>query len=463
MRVAMGLASKSGQGAGDRVLRRAVLIRLHELDADAVQFRHAALAALELLPDHGVGRPRGHLRGDQGKRAARQVRGRSRQRLDPGARPRLAHQGHQRQVAGRGALPQGGERHRGRGEPGRQAQGRGVLLPRGVAPRHRGVSRAAQEHRRRPPAHARHEHRELDPGPVHEARDGGEWTLFSPSDVLDHDNFGRSFEEAYLRYEDKAARELKLYKKVPALQLWRKMLSMLFETGHPWITFKDPCNGARSSTWAWCTARTCAEICAQHLVGRDRGVQPGLDQPGCAPCRRSLRPNWISQNKTNNFHGDADAGQRHRHQLLRCRQGEEQQPASPSGGPGHHGVPGLPAPPAHPASRRARSEFADRSMEMVAYAAYWASTELAEERGRYASFPGSLWDRGILPQDTLDILSAERGGYVELDRSARLDWERCARIKQHGMRNSNTSRSHPPPPSPTSSACRPRSSRPTRT
>ncbi|HEX2332028.1 MAG TPA: ribonucleoside-diphosphate reductase subunit alpha, partial [Burkholderiales bacterium] len=83
-------------------------------------------------------------------------------------------------------------------------------------------------------------------------------------------------------------------------------------------------------------------------------------------------------------------------------------------------------------------EFADRSMEMVAYAAYWASTELAEERGRYASFQGSLWDRGILPQDTLDILSAERGGYVELERSARLDWEPLrARIKQHGMRNSN--------------------------
>jgi len=83
-------------------------------------------------------------------------------------------------------------------------------------------------------------------------------------------------------------------------------------------------------------------------------------------------------------------------------------------------------------------DFADRSMEMVAYAAYWASTELAEERGRYASFHGSLWDRGILPQDTLDILSAERGGYVELDRSAALDWEGLrGRIKKHGMRNSN--------------------------
>ena len=83
-------------------------------------------------------------------------------------------------------------------------------------------------------------------------------------------------------------------------------------------------------------------------------------------------------------------------------------------------------------------DFADRSMEMVCFAAYWASTELAEERGRYTSFPGSLWDRGVLPQDTLDLLAAERGGYVELDRSSALDWEELrGRIKRHGMRNSN--------------------------
>jgi ribonucleoside-diphosphate reductase alpha chain len=83
-------------------------------------------------------------------------------------------------------------------------------------------------------------------------------------------------------------------------------------------------------------------------------------------------------------------------------------------------------------------EFADRSMEMVAFATYWASTELAAERGRYSSFEGSLWDRGILPQDTLDLLAAERGGYVELDRSSTLDWETLrGRIKRHGMRNSN--------------------------
>ena len=123
-----------------------------------------------------------------------------------------------------------------------------------------------------------------------------EWTLFSPSDVRDlHDKFGKSFEEAYLRYEDKAARgELKLYKKIPALQLWRKMLSMLFETGHPWITFKDPCNLQEPAA----ARRRGAQLQPvhrdhpQHLGRRDRGVQPGLGQPGRAPDRNRA---WISK------------------------------------------------------------------------------------------------------------------------------------------------------------------------
>ncbi len=121
--------------------------------------------------------------------------------------------------------------------------------------------------------------------------EGAEWTLFSPSDVRDlHDKFGRSFEESYLRYEDKAARgELKLYKKIPALQLWRKMLSMLFETGHPWITFKDPCNLRSPQQHAGVvhSSNLCTEITLNTSSRRDRGVQPGLDQPGRAPDRRT--------------------------------------------------------------------------------------------------------------------------------------------------------------------------------
>jgi ribonucleoside-diphosphate reductase alpha chain len=263
MRVAMGLAlneidRKPAPSSSTSCCRPSTSCR----PPHAVQQRHAALAAVVLLPDHRARRPGRHLRIHQGKRPAVQVCRRPGQRLDPCARPGLAHQGHQRRIARRGALPQGGQRH-GRGrEPGRQAQGRGLRLPGILAPGHRRVPGAAQEHRRRPPPHPRHEHGELDSRPVHEARDGkGQWTLFSPADAPDlHDLYGEAFEKAYTAYEAKAdSGELKLFKRVPAVDLWRKMLSMLFETGHPWITFKDPATSARpSSTWAWCTRPTCA-------------------------------------------------------------------------------------------------------------------------------------------------------------------------------------------------------------
>jgi ribonucleoside-diphosphate reductase alpha chain len=269
--------------------------------------------------------------------------------------------------------------------------------------------------------------------------EGAEWTLFSPSDARDlHEKFGKAFEEAYLRYEDKAARgELKLYKKVPALQLWRKMLSMLFETGHPWITFKDPCNlrSPQQHTGVVHSSNLCTEITlntsADEIAVCNLGsinlvahlAENGLDfdkvKRTISVAMRMLDNvidiNYYAVDKARN------SNLRHR--------------------PVGLGIMGfqdclhkLRVPYASPEA----VEFADRSMEMVAFAAYWASTELAEERGRYASFRGSLWDRGVLPQDTLDILSAERGGYVELDRSATLDWEGLrGRIKQHGMRNSN--------------------------
>jgi ribonucleoside-diphosphate reductase alpha chain len=269
--------------------------------------------------------------------------------------------------------------------------------------------------------------------------ENAEWTLFSPSDVRElHDKFGKSFEEAYLRYEDKAARgELKLYKKIPAVQLWRKMLSMLFETGHPWITFKDPCNLRSPQQHAGVvhSSNLCTEITlntsADEIAVCNLGsvnlvahmTDHGLDfEKMKATIRTAMRMldnvidiNYYAVDKARNSNA------RHR--------------------PVGLGIMGfqdcLHRMRVAYASQEA-VEFADRSMEMVAYAAYWASTELAEERGRYPSFAGSLWDRGVLPQDTLDLLAAERGGWVELDRSATLDWEALrARIRQHGMRNSN--------------------------
>jgi ribonucleoside-diphosphate reductase alpha chain len=269
--------------------------------------------------------------------------------------------------------------------------------------------------------------------------EGGEWVLFSPSDVPElHDKYGRAFEKAYVMYEGKAARgEIKLFKKMPAVQLWRKMLSMLFETGHPWITFKDPCNirSPQSHVGVVHSSNLCTEI---TLNTNDREI--AVCNLGSVNLVAHLREGRLDHQKLKrtiatamrmldnvidiNYYAVAKA----RNSNLKHR-------------PVGLGIMGfqdclhlLGVPYASPEA----VEFADRSMEAVAYHAYWASTELAEERGRYSSFKGSLWDRGILPQDTLKLLQEERGGYVELDESATLDWAALReRIKRHAMRNSN--------------------------
>jgi ribonucleoside-diphosphate reductase alpha chain len=178
--------------------------------------------------------------------------------------------------------------------------------------------------------------------------EGGEWTLFSPSDVPDlHDKFGKDFEAAYTIYEKKAARgEIKLHKKIPAQSLWRKMLTMLFETGHPWITFKDASNiRSPRATWAWCTRPTCAPRSRSTPTPRNRGLQPGLGEPARPRPQRQARPREAQEDHR---HGDAHAGQRDRHQLLRGPQGARFQQEAPPRGPRHHGLPGRAARAAHP-------------------------------------------------------------------------------------------------------------------
>jgi ribonucleoside-diphosphate reductase alpha chain len=216
------------------------------------------------------------------------------------------------------------------------------------------------------------------------------------------------------------------------------MLSMLFETGHPWITFKDPCNirSPQQHVGVVHSSNLCTEITlntsADEIAVCNLGsvnLVAHLDSQGRLDFDKLKRTIRIAMRMLDNVidinyyavDKARNSNQRHR--------------------PVGLGIMGfqdcLHKMRVAYASDEA-VEFADRSMEMVAYATYWASTELAEERGRYASFPGSLWDRGILPQDTLDLLAAERGGYVELDRSSTLDWDALrARIKKHGMRNSN--------------------------
>ncbi|HSC99350.1 MAG TPA: ribonucleoside-diphosphate reductase subunit alpha, partial [Casimicrobiaceae bacterium] len=273
--------------------------------------------------------------------------------------------------------------------------------------------------------------------------EGGEWTLFSPSDVPDlHDKWGRAFEDAYARYEEKVARgEIKLFKRIPAMQLWRKMLSMLFETGHPWITFKDACNvrSPQQHVGTVHSSNLCTEITLNtseneiavcnlgsvNLLAHMHEVN-GRQELDHAKLKRTITSamRMLDNVIDINYYAVAKA----RNSNLKHR------PV----GLGIMGFQDCLHAMRIPYGSAAALEFADTSMEAVCYHAYWASTELAEERGRYASYRGSLWDRGILPQDTLQLLRDERGGYVDIDECATLDWDALReRIGAHGMRNSN--------------------------
>ncbi|GAB6847601.1 ribonucleoside-diphosphate reductase subunit alpha [Paraburkholderia kururiensis] len=274
--------------------------------------------------------------------------------------------------------------------------------------------------------------------------EGGDWTLFSPSTCPDlHDKYGAEFETAYTAYEEKVARgELKLFKKVPAAQLWRKMLGMLFETGHPWITFKDPCNirSPQQHVGVVHSSNLCTEItlntsdteiavCNLGSVNLVAHLAKQADGSYALDHDKLKRTVSVAMRMLDNvidinYYAVAKA----RNSNLKHR-------------PVGMGIMGF-QDCLHllrtPYASQEAVEFADRSMEAVCYYAYYASTELAEERGRYSSYRGSLWDRGILPQDTLKLLAEARGGYVEVDTSETMDWPTLrSRIATHGMRNSN--------------------------
>jgi ribonucleoside-diphosphate reductase alpha chain len=271
----------------------------------------------------------------------------------------------------------------------------------------------------------------------------GDWTLFSPSDCPDlHDKFGADFEKAYTAYEAKAERgEIKPSKKLPANDLWRKMLSMLFETGHPWITFKDACNVRSPQQHAGVvhSSNLCTEITlntsdtetavcnlgsvnlSRHLKDSANGKELDHDKlkKTISTAMRMLDNvidiNYYAVKKAR------DSNIRHRPVGLGLMAFQDSLYEMRIAYASQEAV-----------------EFADQSMEAICYYAYWASTELAKERGQYSSYKGSLWDQGILPLDTIDLLARERGGYVEVDRSATMDWDTLRqKIKSDGMRNSN--------------------------
>ena len=265
------------------------------------------------------------------------------------------------------------------------------------------------------------------------------WTLFSPDEVSDlHDLYGKAFEEKYIAYEQKAeAGELQQHRQIDAVQLWRKMLSMLFETGHPWITFKDPSNirSPQDHTGVVHSSNLCTEI----LLNTSR-EETAVCNLGSVNLVAHITPTGLNRELLEdtistalrmldnvidiNFYPTEEAATSNkRHRPV---------------GLGIMGFQDALYLLNLPYDSQGAVDFADVSMEMISYYAILASTRLAEERGPYHSYIGSKWDRGILPIDTLMILEQERGSYCEVDMSARLDWNVVREaVAQHGMRNSN--------------------------
>ena len=267
----------------------------------------------------------------------------------------------------------------------------------------------------------------------------GVWTLFSPSNVPDlHDKFGIEFEKAYVAYEEKASRgEIKPYRTVQAADMWRKMLTMLFETGHPWITFKDACNirSPQQHIGVVHSSNLCTEItlntsdtetavCNLGSVNLSQHLKDGKLDHEKLKKTINIAMRMLDNVIDINYYAvkkARDSNMRHRPVGLGIMAFQDSLYSLRI-----------------PYASQAAVEFADTSMEAVCYYAYWASTELAKERGKYSSYKGSLWDRGVLPLDTLDLLHKERGGFVEVDRSSTMDWEALRlKIARDGMRNSN--------------------------
>ncbi len=285
----------------------------------------------------------------------------------------------------------------------------------------------------------------------------GEWTLFSPSDCPDlHDLYGAEFDVAYQEYEARAARgEIRLFKKVPAAQLWRKMLGMLFETGHPWITFKDPCNirSPQQHMGVVHSSNLCTEI---TLNTNDEEI--AVCNLGSINLVAHLLPDVVSETDRSNGEGKMIGAHVFNHDKLKktiqtamrmldnvidlnyyaVQKARHSNIKHRPVGLGMMGFQDCLQQLRVPYACTEAVEFADRSMEVICYYAYAASSELARERGCYATYKGSLWDRGIIGQDSIAMLETTRKGHLEVDRSSTLDWDALRlQIATHGMRNSN--------------------------
>ena len=270
--------------------------------------------------------------------------------------------------------------------------------------------------------------------------ENGEWTLFSPDEVPDlHDRIGADFERRYVEYEDKAARgEIRSIRRLRAVDLWRKMLGMLFETGHPWITFKDAANLRSPQQHAGIvhSSNLCTEITLNTAAGHEIAVcnlgsvnltqhvdDTGLDveklEHTVSTALRML-DNVIDYNY---YSVPAARASNLRHRPV---------------GLGIMGFQDSLYKLHLPYGSDEAVDFADESMEAISYFAIKASSDLAIERGAYQSFDGSLWSKGILPIDSIALLEAGRDGYLEMNRDTTMDWDALReRVKTTGMRNSN--------------------------
>ncbi|URQ63559.1 ribonucleoside-diphosphate reductase subunit alpha [SAR86 cluster bacterium] len=267
-----------------------------------------------------------------------------------------------------------------------------------------------------------------------------EWTLFSPSDAPElHDLYGKAFEKKYEEYEKLAASgEIKLFKKIKAEDLWRKILTMLFETGHPWITFKDPCN-IRSPQGHVGTVHS-SNLCTEITLNTNK------DEIAVCNLGSINLPQHIHDGKINveQLKSSVKTAIRMLDNVIDINyypvpQAENSNKKHRPIGLGMMGFQDALYKLNIPYNTDEAVNFADESMELISYFAIQASAELAEERGTYESYAGSLWDQGIFPLDSIKILAEERGAdFIDQNTDAKLDWKKVRdQVKKHGMRNSN--------------------------
>ncbi len=266
-----------------------------------------------------------------------------------------------------------------------------------------------------------------------------EWTLFSPDEVPDlHDLYGKAFEAAYVQYEQQATEgKIKNVKTVPAIKLWRKMLSMLFETGHPWLTFKDACNVRSPQQHAGVihSSNLCTEITLNTSEDEIAVCNLGSINLPAHITNGKLDSKKLQQTINTAVRMLDNVIDINYYSVPQARNSNLKHRPVGLGLMGFQDA--LFALKLDYASSEA-IEFADNSMELISYYAIEASCALAKERGCYSSYEGSLWSKGILPIDSINLLQQTRGKFLEQDRSQKLDWEALrVKVRTQGMRNSN--------------------------